>query len=214
MTRHSRLRSQVCPIGVAAVLAFLFSPAAVPAQPAPATLSAVQQVAAARGGEALDSTAAVSRAFFKEFDPAALSLLIVQPGRWVVLLNHPKPPAGFSEAAPLPRRKIAEEDPDMPPWSVHFSSDSRPFENLPHPWIRLDGRPTAVAVFNSVSVATGNAAGWPPSEAVVIHLVRALWQAHRASVEPPRPIDTLPWLYQADAGTSRWRRSSSGCCGR
>jgi hypothetical protein len=216
MTRHSRPRSGVCPIGAAFLLAgILFGSSAIAGIP----LTPVQQLAAARGAEALDAAVGVSRGYSLAFDPNAMALLVVQPGRWAVLMNHPQPPSGFAAADPFARRRpeaeaSAAEDvggnppgdtaqndetkpSDLPPWSVHLTTATAPFEDLPHPWLTLEGRPTGVVRFNDVSVATGNAAGWPPAEAVVIHMVRALWQAHRAAVEPPRALDDMPWLYRA-----------------
>jgi hypothetical protein len=196
MRRHSRPLSGVCPIVSVLVLLGVLSLVSAFAATA---LTPVQQLAAARGAEALDAAGIVSTALFKAFDPDALSLLVVQPAKWAVLLNHPQPPAAFRRAEPLGRRKLEEEGTQPVPWSVHLTNATSPYEELPHPWVMLEERPTAVVFLNDVSVATGNAAGWPPSEAVLIHMVRALWQTHRAVVEPGRGLDEMPWRYHASA---------------
>src|SRR6185503_20039989 len=107
MTRHLRLLIVVCPTALLALCA-----PAIAQTPARSGLDDLQQVAAARGAEALDGVEAISRGLFPKFEPEGLALMVVQPGRWAVLLNHPAPPAGFAPAGEVERRKIVPEDPD------------------------------------------------------------------------------------------------------
>jgi hypothetical protein len=193
MTRHLRLLIVVCPTALLALCA-----PAIAQTPARSGLDDLQQVAAARGAEALDGVEAISRGLFPKFEPEGLALMVVQPGRWAVLLNHPAPPSGFAPASGIERRKIVPEDPDPAPWSVHVSTAPGPWEDLPRPALVLEEVPTAVVRFNEVSIPA-NAAGWPPAEAVITRMVGALWVAHRAAVEGPRPFDVMPWRYQAGA---------------
>ncbi len=162
------------------------------------SLNPLQRLAAARGAAALDAVEGARRTYWKAFDPAGLSLLVVEPGRWAVLLNHPKPPAGFQAAGTIPRHKFEEEDPELPPWSVHLTTATASWENPPpRGTVMLEGRPTAVVRPNAASITPANASGWPPTEAVLMHMVGALWRAHRAAVEPDRPFDVMPWAYRA-----------------
>src|SRR5262245_37612164 len=138
MSRHSRDRAESCPTRVRAAMplaavAFLilFTLGAAEPQAPAAALTELQRLAAARGAEALASAEGVSRTLWTGFDPEKLSLMIVEPGRWAVLINHPKPPAGFTAAQPVPRRRLAEEDQERPPWSVHVSTETAPWEDPP-----------------------------------------------------------------------------------
>ena len=167
-------------------------------------LPLVQNIAAARGGEALDVIYRMSQLFWPTLKDQDLAILILQPGEWSVLVNHPSPPEGFVVRGTIPREgheSPTYEIPDDLPrvWSVHAGRGVAPEGWLPGMSHVLSGRRTAVVLWNHVSLPRGTTAGWPPAEAVLCNMIRELWLAHLDAREGSPRIDPMSWSYRADA---------------
>src|SRR5688572_24921543 len=112
MSRHDRDRARVCPTITLSLVVVLLVAWTTVSRAETESLNPLQRLAAARGAAALDAVEGARRTYWKAFDPAGLSLLVVEPGRWAVLLNHPKPPAGFQAAGTISRHRFEEEEPE------------------------------------------------------------------------------------------------------
>jgi len=169
-------------------------------------LTAIQAIAAERGGEALNQCERLSLLFWPTMQPDALALMIVEPGEWAVLLNHPKPPAGFVAAEPVAKYRVglppdAEEqaEPGVWPVSVGDGAAVAGLKLAARQSLMLDGVRTAVVTFNEVTVPSPSFSGWPPTEATIGRMARMLWLAHLDSLEGEPGADPAIWDYTADA---------------
>lgn len=170
--------------------------------------SRIQELAAARGGEAMDFAVQIGDQIWTGFDPEGLSLLIVEPGAWTVLINHPGPPKNFEPMESVPRRRVDPTTGDAhydkaegAVWSAHVGGA----DTLPDlAWratgtTMLGGRRTAIVRFNEVSRPVPSAPGWPMAEASIDRMVRALWIAGVQDREGPLLEPLLSWNYRLDA---------------
>ncbi len=190
---------------VAAVAFSLITPVFSAGPPKP--LTAIQTIAAARGGEALDQCERIQDQFWPTMKTGDLALLVVEPGEWAVLLNHPDPPAGFAAAAPVRKERMGyqpvEGEPEPPeefwPVSVAGPGALSGLDPAPRHSLMLAGRRTAVVRFNEATVPSTSFSGWPPAEATINRMVRVLWLADLDRLQGVPAVDPAIWDYTADA---------------